>query len=318
MIGIDDVASSSPQSPPVARRLKWRRLAKRLLIVLAVVYVLGAVVLYFAQSLLIYPGAYIDRHQDVIVIPAPDREVLKLHTPDGQRIAAVFGAAQNSDGSARSDAASCPTILFFYGNGDCIATSMGLFGDFRRLGANVLIPEYVGYPMSSGRPSEQGCCQTADAAYAYLLSRHDVDPKQIVIVGRSIGSGPAIDLASRKPVAALATFSAFTSMDEMAQKVVPVYPTGLFLRTHFNNAAKIADVKCPIFMAHGTADNFVPFAMMARVAQKAKAPVTIVPVQSADHNNLFDVGGTALLNRFGAFLNSVRSGGPDNDQAGRK
>ena len=255
--------------------------------------------------MLIFPGAYVHRHRDSVVLPAPDRELLNLKTADGHKIAAVFGAAENSDGSLRADAAQCPTILFFYGNGDCIATSMGIFGDFRRLGANVLIPEYIGYPMTGGSPSESGCYQTADAAYAYLLTRRDIDPRKIVIVGRSIGGGPAIDLASRRPVAALATFSAFTSMNDMAQKVVPVYPTRWLVSTHMNNLSKIGNVKCPIFMAHGTADTFVPFAMMAKVAANAKVPVTIVPIPGADHNDIFDVGGTRLLNQFGDFLNLV-------------
>ena len=238
-------------------------------------------------------------------MPAQGRELLTLQTADGRRVAAVFGKALDSEGAALPDAASRPTILYFYGNGDCIKTSMQQFAEFRRLGFNVLIPEYVGYPMSGGRPSETGMYDTADAAYAWLLTRPDVNPRRIVIVGRSIGGGPAIDLASRRPVAGLAVFSAFTSMDDMARKVLPMFPTRLFLRTHFANERKIADVKCPIFFAHGTVDSLVPFAMMARLSNRATQPVTLVPVPGANHNDIFLIGGPALLGRLAEFINGL-------------
>lgn len=254
---------------------------------------------------MIFPGAFV--HKGASVAPAPGREVLSLRTSDGQRISAVFGAALSPEGAPLSDAVRRPTILFFYGNGDCIKTSMELFDDFRRLGANVLIPEYIGYPMSDGRPSESGLYATADAAYDCLLARTDIDPKQIVVVGRSLGSGAAVDLASRKPVAGLATFSAFTSMDEMARKVLPMFPTSLFLKHHFNNEQKIAAVKCPIFLAHGTNDSLVPYGMMARLAAKATQPVSQTPVPGADHNDLFYIGGDSLLEKLGEFLASIHS-----------
>ncbi len=276
-----------------------------MLTALVVIYLLGGVALYFGQVWMLFPGAFIHDRNQAKILPAPAREIITLHNAGGHHIAAVFGAAQDTAGMPLPDARTRPTLLFLYGNGDCIATSMGLFETFRRLGANVLIPEYVGYPMSSGRPTEQGCYDTATAAYAYLLTRPDVDPAQIIVIGRSIGSGPAVDLAARKPVAALATFSAFTSMDEMAQKVVPIYPTGLLCMAHFDNWRKMPSVICPVFMAHGTLDDFVPFTMMARLAAQAHAPVAVVPVDGADHNEIFNVGGSALMQKFGEFIDSV-------------
>ena len=302
--------TSSASAAPPARGAKSgaRRWAIRTAQIAVVIYLLASLMLYLAQMWMIFPGAFV--HKGASVAPASGREVLTLQTSDGQRISAVFGAALTPDGAPFSDAAHRPTILFFYGNGDCIKTSMELFSDFRRLGANVLIPEYVGYPMSEGRPSEGGVYATADAAYECLLARADVDPKQIVVVGRSLGSGAAVDLASRKPVAGLATFSAFTSMDDMARKVLPMFPTSLFLKHHFNNEQKIAAVKCPILLAHGTQDGLVPFGMMARLAAKATQPDTTLPVHGADHNDLFYVGGDSLLEKLGEFLGSLGKKNP--------
>lgn len=307
---VNDVHSETTPVSTRSRRSRVRRWSLRIVRVLILVYVGLCVILYFAQPLITFPGAYVHGREAATIAPDPEREVLHLRTPDGHPVAAIFGRALMPDGTPMDAPRSRPTVLYFYGNGDCIKTSLTQFVDFRRLGANVMIPEYVGYPMSGGRPSEAKVYATANAAYAYLLTRGEVDPKQIVVVGRSIGGGPAIDLAAREPVAGLATFSAFTSLDEMARKMMPMFPTGVFLRTHFNNLQKIVDVKCPIFLAHGTRDDFVPFDMMARLARQAKQPVTVYRISGATHNDIFPVGGKLILQNFGEFLESVHAAHP--------
>src|SRR4051794_25611853 len=152
--------------PP--RRRSWRRRATRMLTILIVVYILGGVGLYFGQGFLMFPGAFIHNREQAIVPPGPDREIITLHDVGGHRVRAVFGAAEDTIGNELPDAKVRPTLLYLYGNGDCMATSMDLFGRFRRLGANVMIPEYLGYPMSSGRPGEKALNDTAEAAFSYL------------------------------------------------------------------------------------------------------------------------------------------------------
>ena len=301
---MDATPPASP-SPPAGRKSGLRKWTVRLSRALVIAYLVACLVVYLIQNVIIFPGAYFQQRESAVVESTEDREIVTLHAPGGYRVAAMFSPALDADGFPRADAAKCPTILFFYGNGDCLKTSLRIIESFRRLGANVLCPEYVGYPMSSGKPSEAGLYATANAAWAYLLTRHDVDPHQIVVVGRSLGCAAAIDLTSREPVEGLATFSAFTSMDEMARKVMPMFPTGLFLKAHFYNEKKIAEVKCPIFLAHGTRDEFVPYNMMGRLARRATAPHVVYPIEGADHNTIFRVGGSGLMQKFGEFLHSL-------------
>jgi pimeloyl-ACP methyl ester carboxylesterase len=91
-----------------------------------------------------------------------------------------------------------PTVIFFYGNGACLAYMGEVFNGFRRLGMNVLVPEYPGYGMSGGKPTEKGFYAAADAGYDYLAQRPDIDHDRIDAAGWSMGSAVAVDLASRR------------------------------------------------------------------------------------------------------------------------
>jgi fermentation-respiration switch protein FrsA (DUF1100 family) len=257
------------------------------------------------QAQLIFPGHATQGQPTAVVKPGPDAALVDLSTSAGERIVALFGPALRPDGTPHPAPAARPTLLFFYGNGMCLRAATGLFERFRRLGANVLIPEYVGYGMSTGEPSEAGCYATADAAYAYLLTRKDVDPARIVIAGWSLGSAVAVDLAARKPAAGLALFSPFTSMTDMAERSFPFLPVALLLRYRFPSAAKIGRVRCPVLIAHGTDDQLVPPEMADRLAAAAGGRVTSVRVQGAGHNDLFAAGGDRVLPALQSFLARV-------------
>ena len=109
----------------------------------------------------------------------------------------------------------------------------------------MLIPEFVGYGMSGGSPSERGCQDTADAAYEYLVETRGIEPERIVVGGWSLGGAVAVDLASRTPVAGLIMFSSFTSGVDMAHRIVPFLPVSLLLRHRFDNIGKIRQRHLP-------------------------------------------------------------------------
>jgi fermentation-respiration switch protein FrsA (DUF1100 family) len=286
-------------APKVKRWLK--RIAK-----LGVCIYLGlAIVLYFLQTWMIFPGAATQGRPEAAVRPTGSQQLVPLTTAGGDRTVLLFAPALTPEGSPHPDAVHRPTLIYFYGNAMTISACYDELYHFRRLGANVAIPEFVGYGLASGKPSEKTLYATADAAYEHLLTRADVDPKQIIPVGWSLGAASAIDLASRKPVAGVAAFSAFTSMADMGRAVLPWFPTSLLLRHRFENERKLREIGCPIFLAHGTRDSLIPFAMHRRLAAAAKGPVTLVPVDGGDHNDIFQQGGDGLMRQFGEFIEAV-------------
>jgi fermentation-respiration switch protein FrsA (DUF1100 family) len=182
-------------------------------------------------------------------------------------------------------------MIYFYGNAMCLSDASLILDQFRRLGINVLIPEYIGYGMSGGSPSEKGCQATALAAYDYLVSTRGVEPRRVIVAGWSLGGAVAIDLASRRQVGGLIAFSSFTGATEMARRVLPFVPASLLLHHRFDNIAKIASITCPILIGHGRLDSIIPFSMGEALAAKAKGPVTTLWIDHAEHNDFFDVGG---------------------------
>ena len=294
-------ADESPQATASAPRVSWRRRAWRVARVVLLVY-LGLVIVFYAlQTSMIFPGASSQGQAHTNVRPILGSQVLSLRASTGEKVAAMYGAALQRDGKPYPDAAQQPTILFFYGNGMSMSDCISLFLDFRQLGYNVLIPDFIGYGMSEGKPSEAGVYATAQAAYDHLKSRSDVDPSRIVVVGWSLGASAAIELATKEPVAALVILSAFTSVADMAKRILPFLPTSLMVRHRFENEKKIAHIKMPIFIAHGRDDEIVPHDMSERLARAAGGPVTRFHADSA-HNDLFDIGGEELLGSIREFI----------------
>ena len=195
--------------------------------------------------------------------PSPDYELLSLRTADGTRIAAQFGRALDATGQPLADYSHRPTMIFFYGMRHTVASggTQMLFGEFRRLGANVLIPDFPGYGMSAGSASEESFYATADAALDHLLGRPDIDHGRIFAAGWSLGTAPAVDLASRRQVAGLLLIGAFTTAHDMGLRLLPNTPewlvSSLFASCRFDNLAKIPAVKCPILLVQGAQDTMV-------------------------------------------------------------
>ncbi|MFI5457577.1 MAG: alpha/beta hydrolase, partial [Isosphaerales bacterium] len=197
------------------------------------------------------------------------------------------------------------TMIYFYGNAMCLYDATFDLEQFRRLGLNVLIPEYVGYGMSEGSPSEKGCQATALAAYDYLVSTQRVDPRRIIAAGWSLGGAVAIDLASCREVGGLIAFSSFTSAVDMARRVLPFVPVSLLLRHRFDSIHKIARVACPILIGHGRLDPIVPFKMGKELAARAKGPVTTLWIDHAEHNDFYEVGGPRIGEAIAMFVEQM-------------
>ena len=294
---------------PVDSRRRAGSWALRILRLAVISYVAVLGFLYAAQAWLIFPGRWSQGRIEAQIEPPVGTELLRVTTASGARVVALFGPALDARGRVLTDASTRPTILFFYGNGDFLANNVDLFEEFRRLGANVAIAEYAGFGLSEGSPGEVGCRETAEAVFDHLVSRPDVNPSRILAAGWSLGSGVAVDLASRRGVSGLVLFSSFTSMVDMARQTYPFIPVSWLLSHRFESEAKLRELACPVFLAHGTDDRTIPFAMSERLVATAPGPTTLYPVTGARHDDLFVTGGARLMEAVGLFLESQKDSG---------
>ncbi len=239
-------------------------------------------------------------------VPAGAQRV-ELHALTGERIEALFCPAAADPGT---DSAHRPTVLYFYGNGQCLATALSQVDLLRTCGANVLIADYLGYGLSEGKPSEAGCYAAATALYDHAMSRRDIDRSKLIAGGWSLGAAVAIDLASRKNMTGLVTFSAYTSKRDLARIQYPQI-SPMAIEHPFLSRDKIRRITCPTLIVHGRGDTLVPFSMSAELRTAAAGkPLTYLPIDEAGHNDLFHVGEKPITQALRRFLEQV------NDQPG--
>ena len=285
-------------------------MARRVAVNVCIFYLLVVIVFYNLQTTLIFPGSWKQGTAGAqIMQPPAGAELIELRAPDDQPIKALFATALHADGTPRPAAAGRPTILYFYGNGMALSDALGQIDDMRRLGANVMAADYLGYGMSGGKPSEQGCYDTAMAEYRWLIHDRHVAADKIIVAGWSLGAAVAVDLAAHEPVAGLMMFSAFTNLADVAAGHYPWLPIRPLLKHRFESLDKLPRVHCPILLAHGTLDTLVPYDMLRQLASAAGGPVQRVDVPGADHNGFWDAGRPLLLPAIGRMVEQAAGQG---------
>jgi pimeloyl-ACP methyl ester carboxylesterase len=194
-----------------------------------------------------------------------------------------------------------PALLWFYGNGENIAAIWPIVREFQPPGTAVLVVDYPGYGGSGGTATEAGLYAAAEAAYAMLAARRDIDPDRIYVYGRSLGSAAATYTAAQHPVAGLVLESPFTNARDMARHMYAILPR-FTLTLHLDNLANIKRIHCPTLVFHGDADRLVPTAMGLAVAAAAAGPVEVVFIHGAGHNDTYTIGGREYRDKLWEFL----------------
>ena len=192
-------------------------------------------------------------------------------------------------------------LLFCHGNAGNISHRLESAEIFNRLGLSVLLFDYRGYGQSTGTPSETGLYRDGEAAWRYLTQTRRVDPRRIVVFGRSLGAAVAVDVAARHTPGALIAESAFTSAPDVGARHYPILPVRLLARNHFDNLGRIAGVQAPVLIIHSRTDEIVPFEHGKRLFGAAPPDKTFLEIEGG-HNDGFFVTGLRYQEGIGAFL----------------
>jgi fermentation-respiration switch protein FrsA (DUF1100 family) len=200
-----------------------------------------------------------------------------LTTVDGEKIILWYAPAK----------AGMATILYFQGNAGEIGDRPLRFNYYHSRGFGVAYLSYRGFGGSSGSPSEAGLMADANAAYDWLLAK-GTEPGRIALLGESLGSGVAVQLAAKREVGAVALEAPYTSTVEVAAKIYWWLPVHALMKDQFKSIDFIAAVVAPLLIIHGEEDRLIPVEFGKRLFTAANQPKELEIVPGFGHDVLFE------------------------------
>jgi len=263
-------------------RNPWTRLP----IILVVAYVAVLATVWAMQDRLIFPGAY---------MPAPNFTSLHLNKLDGMTLPGPGGgffALVSAPKEGR------PVVIAFHGNGMYPEDFGSISADLVKMRAGVIAPAYPGYPRSPGHPSEAAIHAMAEATYDWVRATYPASP--VIVLGHSLGSGPAVRLAARHEVSGLILLAPFLSLSSVAVDKMPFLPVSLLLSSPFRNDLEIPNVTAPVLTMHGNADQVIPATSGEALMRLAKPSDAFVILKGIDHEWI--LSDKSAISRIHAFV----------------
>lgn len=263
-----------------------------LLAVVCAVFLLAGCKEKFINGMAFYP----EKMSAATVIDWPDAEEVFFNTEDGVQLQAFYfdrRGSVNDSGKA---------LLFFHGNAGHAFHRLPDAQAISEFGISVLLVSYRGYGKSGGEPSEKGIYRDAQAAYDYLVSKKQIAKRNIFILGRSIGSTAAVNLAASNEHAGLILLTPFSSGKDMASAIGMGW-LGWLVGSTFDNESKVKKLKTPLLVIHGDKDEVVPYKFGQKLYRASPASdKQFIAVKGGGHNNLSLVVGSVLWQWVGKFV----------------
>jgi alpha-beta hydrolase superfamily lysophospholipase len=214
-------------------------------------------------------------------------------SPDG---ALVGLAGRAPEGKRRAVA------IYFHGNAESAARNTETALALARAGVDVLVAEFRGYGSCPGSPSEEGLLIDGEAAVAEACQRFGVERSELVLIGRSLGSGVAAGLAGRGVGRRVVLLSPYTSIQDMVSRMVPRPLAHLACRDPFDSRASLLLSSQPVLVIHGERDRVIPAVLGKNLASslgKKRCKLLLFP--NAGHNDLFALEGRAVFEAMVSF-----------------
>lgn len=175
-------------------------------------------------------------------------------------------------------------VYYLHGNSGSLQ-SWGNEADlFLDNGYDVLMIDYRGFGKSTGKISQKALYSDANNIYAQLSKEYN--EKDIVVYGRSIGSGIAAQVASKHSPGKLILEAPYYSFVDLSKHYYPWLPLRLFLRYQLRTDKFVQQISCPIVIFHGTDDKVVYHGSTEKLKQLLKPTDEVFSIQGGTHNDL--------------------------------
>lgn len=235
-------------------------------------YVVLGILAYFIQDRFIFKPEKLP--QDFVYkYDAPFKEI-DFEVEHGVRINGLHFKVKDPKG----------LVLYFHGNSRSIKGWAKYARDFYRFQYDVVLVDYRGFGKSTGKRGEKAMLR--DMQFVYDSLAVALPENQIIVYGRSIGSGFACKLASDNKPRYLILDAPYYSFLRVAERFLPILPHRWILRYHLRTDRWIRHVNCHTYILHGTKDWLIPIKQSKQLAKLMPGKITLIEIPGGGHNNL--------------------------------
>jgi pimeloyl-ACP methyl ester carboxylesterase len=240
--------------------------------ILALVIVGFPLLMYLMQDRLLFFPQPLDasRREAIGKRFAFAREVF-IQSEGGQRLQAWFVPGEMQK----------PLVIYFGGNAEEVSWMIEE-AHTRVPGLGWLLVNYPGYGGSEGAPSEAAI--SADALRWHDYAAKELGAKEVIAFGRSLGSGPAVYLASQRPLKSVVLVTPFDSLVEVAKRHYPYLPVSLMLRHPYDSIGRAPKISAPLLCIAASRDEVIPAAHSRRLFEAWGGPKRWLLLEEAGHN----------------------------------
>lgn len=172
-------------------------------------------------------------------------------------------------------------LIYYGGNAEDIFQNID---EFRDINAASLFVCYRGYGPSDGRPGEKQLFADSLAVIDDINNRYS--PREVFLIGRSLGSGVACYAAARRKVQGAVLITPYDSIEELAKASYPWLPVSLLLKHRFASIAQLDRISCPLLVIYGGLDRVVPPRHTRKLLEHLVGKNEVVYLDRADHGNI--------------------------------
>lgn len=175
-------------------------------------------------------------------------------------------------------------ILYFHGNTRSVKGWAKYARDFYRYDYDVVLVDYRGFGKSTGKRSEEEMLQDMQFVYDTLVAEYGEE--NLILYGRSLGSGFAAKLAADNHPRYLILDAPYYNFRRVVERFIPFLPWRFVLRYHLRTDKWILKVKCPVYIIHGTKDWLIPIQHSEALQKLNPRKITLIRIYGGRHNNL--------------------------------
>lgn len=253
----------------------WKSRIKKMIYFVIVIYLIGGVVFYFFQEKIFFQSVAIDPKKPFEFSVPFKEETLVYNAEYSFSVVKFFASTPKPKG----------VILYFHGNRININRYAQYAPNFTKYGYEVWMFDYPTYGKTAGKLTEE--ILYTEALEVYKKAAQNFNSNQIIIYGKSLGTGLASYTAAHQPCQQLILETPYYSFSSVASQWAFMYPKAL---VKFNIPAYqfIQQVKCPITIFHGTSDRTIFYSNAQKLKPLLKHADEFITIKGGGHNNLVD------------------------------